>query len=56
MKQPEWDDEEEDTTRPGPKPERLNTDLTPEELARRVLKAGKPKPGEIVDDEEEEDA
>lgn len=40
----EWD-EDEDVGERGPEPKRLNTDETPEELARRVMRAGKPKPG-----------
>lgn len=51
-----WDEDEDVGTR-GPDPERLNTELTPEELARRVMKAGKPgqppKP-DVLDEEDEE--
>jgi len=46
-----WDDEDE-PTKPGPKPERLKSDETFEQMTRRVLDAGKPAPEE--DDEDEE--
>ncbi len=45
----EWDEEEEEGTR-GPRPERLNTDEDPVEIAREIFRAGKP---DLLDEEEE---
>ena len=38
-----------DESRPGPEPERLKTDLSPDEVAKRVMDAGKPDEGESDD-------
>ncbi len=48
----EWEDEEDDPKKPGPKPERLRSDETLEQVARRVLDAGKPPKTEDEEDEE----
>ena len=51
---PAWDDEDEDPSRPGTKPERLQSDEDPEDLVRRIMRAGKPQPGELDDEDDEE--
>lgn len=59
-KEDDWDDEEE-PTKPGPDPERLNIEgFTPEEVARRIMAAGRPQGREEVeaaleDNEEDEE-
>ena len=48
----DWEDEEDEPKgKPGPKPERLKSDETFEQTARRVLDAGKPAPDEDEEDE-----
>lgn len=59
---PDWDDSEDDddVSTPGPDPERLNIEgFTPEEVARRIMAAGKPESrkaveGSLAEDEEDE--
>lgn len=47
---PDWDDSEDDDKHPGPNPERLNIEgLSLDEIARLVMEAGKPTPGEDQD-------
>ena len=47
-----WEDEEDDPKKPGPKPERLKVDESFEQVARRILDAGKPPKTEDEEDEE----
>ena len=49
-----WDDEEDEPTKPGPKPERLKSDETFEQMSKRILDAGRPGPEECEDEEDEE--
>lgn len=50
---PENEDEEDEPTKPGPKPERLKSDETFEQMSKRILDAGKPLPEECEDEEDE---
>lgn len=50
----EWD-EEQDEAMTGPKPKRLNLHEKPDEIARRLMQAGKPEPGELDEEEEWEE-